>query len=523
MHYEVDVGGVLRRVELPFVTAVFADLRGQPADTPERVEERRLIEIDRERFDAVMAELAPRVSFRVPKGLIGESELDVELNFRRASDFEPEAWMRQVESLRPLLEDRDALTPERRATFDELASRICHHESFKQLEATWRGLHRLVTQSECDETLKIRVLSLSKVELGKTLKRYKGTAWDQSPIFKRLYSDGYGSFGGEPIGCVVLDFAFDHSPRDVEMLGELGRIAAASHVPMLAAAEPALFQMDSWQELSNPRDLQKIFMTPEYEAWRRLRDSGDSRYLVLTLPRYLARAPHGDDDDANGTACVLRESAMSHADFLWGNAAYLLAEKLHHAFKIHGWCARFIGLIGGAVEGLPQVGLCHLDGEQRSVCATEVAVDERRRAELADAGLLPIVSRTDLGVAVFMSATVLNRPAQFDDPDATDDARRAADLHYVFATARIAHYLKAIERDVLAPISHVQRVKDWLRTWIGDYADPSPGAPDAFAYPARPFASVEVEVRESHNKPGKFNLKFWLQLAEWVTSSVRPL
>ena len=172
-------------------------------------------------------------------------------------------------------------------------NQILHHQDFQQLEGAWRGLHHLVNNTETDEMLKIRVMNISKSELHKNLKKFKGTAWDQSPVFKKLYEEEYGQFGGEPFGCLVGDYHFDHSPPDVELLGEIAKISASIHAPFISAVAPSTLQMESWQELANPRDLTKIFQTPEYAAWRSLRESEDARYVGLTMPRFLARLPYG--------------------------------------------------------------------------------------------------------------------------------------------------------------------------------------------------------------------------------------
>ncbi len=172
-------------------------------------------------------------------------------------------------------------------------NQILHHEDFQKLEGAWRGLHYMVNNTETDEQLKIRVMNISKADLGKTLKRYKGTNWDQSPLFKKIYEEEYGQFGGEPFGCLVGDYHFDQSAPDVELLAEMAKVAAAAMAPFITGASPNLMQMDSWQELANPRDLTKIFSTPEYAAWRSLRESDDSKYLGLAMPRFLSRLPYG--------------------------------------------------------------------------------------------------------------------------------------------------------------------------------------------------------------------------------------
>src|SRR6266496_4658163 len=187
----------------------------------------------------------------------------------------------------------EAIIAEIDRKLSEQINLVMHHADFQQLEGAWRGLSYLVNNTETDEMLKIRVLNVSKKDLGRQLRRYKGTGWDQSPFHKKVYEAEYGQFGGEPFGCLVGDYFFDHSPPDVEMLEQLANNAAAAHCPFIAGASPTIMQMSSWQELANPRDLTKIFTNTEYASWRSLRDSEDSRYLGLAMPRFLARLPYG--------------------------------------------------------------------------------------------------------------------------------------------------------------------------------------------------------------------------------------
>src|SRR5205823_2043687 len=266
----------------------------------------------------------------------------------------------------------------------EQVNLIMHHKAFQEVESAWRGLNYLVTNTETDEMLKIRVLNISKNDLGKTLKRYKGTTWDQSPLFKKVYEAEYGQFGGEPFGCLVGDYYFDHSPPDVELLGEMAKNAAAAHTPFIAAASPTVMQMDSWQELANPRDLTKIFTTPEYASWRSLRESEDARYIGLAMPRFLARLPYGaktspveefDFEENTGAA--------DHSKYTWANSAYGMAVNINRSFKFFGWCSRIRGVeSGGAVEGLPVHTVPTDDGGVDMKCPSEIAISDRREAEL---------------------------------------------------------------------------------------------------------------------------------------------
>ncbi|HZU84988.1 MAG TPA: type VI secretion system contractile sheath large subunit, partial [Polyangiaceae bacterium] len=325
---------------------------------------------------------------------------------------------------------------------------ILHHADFQELESAWRGLHYLVNNSETDTMLKIRVLNVSKKELGKTLRRYKGANWDQSPIFKKLYEEEYGQLGGEPYGCLVGDYYFDQSPQDVELLGEMAKICAAAHAPFLAAAAPSLFQMESWQELSNPRDLTKIFSTPEYASWRSLRESDDARYLGLTLPRFLARRPYGAKSDPVEEFDFEEDVSGGSDKFTWANSAYAMALNINRSYKLYGWCSRIRGIeSGGAVMGLPTHTFPTDDGGVDMTCPTEIAISDRREAELAKSGFMPLLHKKNSDFAAFIGAQSLQKPATYDDPDATANAALAARLPYLFATCRFAHYLKCIVRD----------------------------------------------------------------------------
>ncbi|MDB5920591.1 MAG: tssC, partial [Massilia sp.] len=326
---------------------------------------------------------------------------------------------------------------------------ILHTPEFQAVEGAWRGLHHLVNNTETDETLKIRVLNISKNDLGKTLKKFKGTAWDQSPIFKKMYEQEFGQFGGEPYGAIVADYYFDNSAPDVELLTGMAKVAAAAHAPFIAAAAPSVMLMESWQELANPRDLTKIFQTPEHAAWRSFRESEDSRYVGLAMPRFLARQPYGAKTDPVEAFDFEEDtSAAGSKNYTWANAAYAMAVNINRSFKEYGWCSRIRGIeSGGAVEGLPVHSFPTDDGGVDMQCPTEIAISDRREAELAANGFMPLVHKKNTDFAAFIGAQSLHKPAEYDDPDATANANLAARLPYLFATCRFAHYLKCIVRD----------------------------------------------------------------------------
>jgi len=417
-----------------------------------------------------------------------------------------------------------ALIAEIDKKLSEQINLIMHHEDFKALEGTWRGLAHLVNNTETDEKLKIRIFNISKKDLGKTIKKFKGTAWDQSPLFKKMYEDEFGTPGGEPYGCLVGDYHFDHTPPDVEILSGMAQIASAAHAPFLAGAAPSTLNMDSWQQLGDPRDLTKIFQTPEYAPWRSLRDSDDAKYLGLAMPRFLSRIPYGAktspveefdfEEDTEGA---------DHNKYVWSNSAFAMATNVTRAFKLYGWCARIRGAeSGGMIEGLP----CHTfptdDGGVDMKCPTEIAITDRREAELAKNGFMPLSHWKNTDYAVFVGAQSLQKPAAYDDPDATANANLAARLPYLFATCRFAHYLKCMVRDKIGGFKEREDMELWLNTWISKFCCDSKSSEEMKA--KFPLAAAEVKVEEVPGNPGYYSSKFFLRphyQLEGLTVSLR--
>lgn len=408
----------------------------------------------------------------------------------------------------------------------EQVNLILHHADFQQLEGSWRGLHHLVNNTETDEMLKIRVMNISKKELHKSLKKFKGTAWDQSPIFKKIYTEEYSMFGGEPFGCIVGDYYFDHSPPDVELLGQMAQISAAAHTPFIAGADSGIMQMESWQELSNPRDLTKIFQTPEYAAWKSLRESEDSRYIGLAMPRFLARLPYGAKTDPVEEFDFEEETGLGdHSRYTWSNSAYAMAVNINRAFKLYGWCSRIRGVeSGGAVEGLPVHTFPTDDGGVDMKCPTEIAIDDRREAELAKNGFMPLMHKKNTDFAAFIGAQSLQKPFEYDDPDATANANLSARLPYLFAVCRFAHYLKSIVRDKVGSFKERDDMEKWLNKWINKYVEPNPANASEVDKARKPLAAAQVVVTEVEGNPGYYNSVFYLRphyQLEGLTVSLR--
>ena len=419
-----------------------------------------------------------------------------------------------------------AMVAELDAKLTEQINKIIHQADYQKLESSWRGLHYMVSNTETDEHLKIQVMDISKPELAKSLKKFKGAAWDQSPLFKKIYEQEYGQFGGEPFGAIVGDYHFDHTPPDVELLGEMSKVAASAHAPFITGANPSLMQMESWQELANPRDLTKIFQTPEYAAWRTLRDSDDSKYLGLCMPRFLARTPYGAktnpvedfdfEEDVQGA---------DHSKYAWANAAYAMATNINRSYKLYGWGSRIRGIeSGGAVENLPLHSFPSDDGGVDQKCPTEIAISDRREAELSKAGLLSLIHRKNSDFAAFIGAQSLHKPAEYDDPDATANANLAARLPYLFACNRFAHYLKCIVRDKIGSFKERDEMQRWLNKWIMNYVDGDPANSSEITKAQKPLAAAEVIVEEVEGNPGYYTSKFFLRphyQLEGLTVSLR--
>jgi type VI secretion system protein ImpC len=390
---------------------------------------------------------------------------------------------------------------------------ILHAPDFQAMEATWRGLWLLVRSANADEGVKFKVLNVSRRDLSRTMRKFRGNAWDQSPIFKRFYEEEFGQFGGEPFGLIIGDYAFDHRPDDVVLLSDIARIAASAHAPFVAAAAPSLLQMESWAEIANPRDLTRIFNTPEYTSWRGLRAQEDSRYIGLCMPRFLARLPYGTmGDPLDVFAFEEKTDGGDTSRLLWGNPAFAFGANVARAFAAYGWCVRIRGIDrGGVVEGLPVMRHDTADGDTDRRTVTEICISERRDLELASQGLIPLVHRKNSEVAAFISAQSLQKPRVYDDPDATTNAALSARLPYLFACCRFAHYLKCMVRDKVGSQMTRVQLASWLQEWLTTYVDGSPATSAEDFKAEHPLAEARVDLTGREDEPGVYDAKFFLR------------
>ncbi len=413
-------------------------------------------------------------------------------------------------------------------TISKQLAAIMHKPEFQKLEGTWRGMRHLVFQTDTTSTLKIKMMNASKKDVFNDLD--KAVEFDQSQLFKKIYEDEFGTPGGAPFAALIGDFELTNHPDDVDLLEKISGVAAAAHCPFISAAAPELFGFKSFTELSRPRDMAKVFDTNEYTKWRAFRESEDARYVTLVMPRVLARLPYGAATkpveefgfeeaplDANGKAVP-----VPHDQYCWMNAAYAYGAVLTRSFSTTQWCTAIRGREnGGTVEGLPVHMFNSDEGDAKVKCPTEIAITERRDAELSKLGFLSLCHYKNTDYSVFFGAQTCQKPRIYDKPAATANAAISARLPYVMASSRIAHFLKMIARDRIGSFMEAKECQDWLNRWIAQYilADDHPTEEMKRKYPLK---EARIEVREIPGKPGVFNatalLRPWLQMEELTTA-----
>ena len=410
--------------------------------------------------------------------------------------------------------DTEAMINARIAQIDHLVStqlnEIMHHQDFQKLEGTWRGLKFLLDNSETSDQLKIKVLNVSKKELLKDLQ--KAPEFDQSTLFKKVYEEEFGVFGGSPFGALIGDYDFGKSGQDVELLEKVAQVAAGAHAPFIAGAAAEMLNLDSLTQLDAPRDLAKVFDTTEYAKWKSFRQSDDARYVALALPHILMRQPYGAetvpveafnyDEQVDGT---------DHSKYLWGNAAWALAARITQSFATYGWCATIRGVeSGGLVSGLPVHNFRTESGDIAMKCPTETPISDRREKELADLGFAPLVHCKGTDYAAFFSVQSCQKPKIYDSDAATANARISAQLPYLFAVSRFAHYLKAMMRDKIGGFASRGEVEEFLNKWISQYVVSNDGV--SFEVKAkRPLREARVEVVDMPGKPGSYRAVAFLR------------
>ena len=458
------------------------------------------------------AESAPVEEAQEEKGLlekiIDEGNLAPEASKREwAKDLIGEFVGQIMQGAIVVSKDTEAMINARISEIDKLLSdqlnEVMHHSDFQKLEASWRGLHYLVHQSETGEHLKIRVLNASQKDLLKDLE--KASEFDQSALFKKIYESEFGTFGGSAYGALIGDYEFSNHPEHLALLEKMSQVASAAHAPFIAAASAELFGFKSFTELGEPRDMAKIFQRTEFAKWRSFRDSEDSRYVALAMPHILTRLPYGKanvpveafdyEEEVDGT---------DHKKYLWSNAAYALGARLTDAFAKYHWCAAIRGVEGGGlVEGLPTHTFKTDEGDVALKCPTEIAITDRREKELADLGFIPLIHCKDTDYAAFFSTQTSNKPKKYDTDSANANARLSSQLQYILAVSRFAHYMKSIMRDKIGSFMSRKNAEDFLNRWISNYVllDDNAGQEAKARHPLR---EARVDVSEIPGKPGVY-------------------
>jgi type VI secretion system protein ImpC len=423
----------------------------------------------------------------------------------RGKDMVKEFINQVLEGKMTLSRDAEATIAARIAEIDRLVSlqlnEVLHNPAFQKLEATWRGIWHLVSKSETSEMLKIKLLNVPKRDLLRDLQR--ALEFDQSAFFKKVYEEEFGVFGGSPFGALVGDYEFGRSGEDIELLEKVAQVASAAHAPFLSAAAPEMINLTEYSQLTGIRDVGKVFDSTEYARWKGFRATDDSRYVALTLPHVLMREPYGKDTkQIDEFAFEEGVDGRDHSKYLWGNAAYSLAARLTDSFARYGWCAAIRGVEGGGlVESMATHNFRTDEGDLALKCPTEVSITDRREKELADQGFVPLVHCKGTDYAAFFSVQTANKPKLYDKAEANANARLSAQLPYMLAMSRFAHYLKAMMRDKLGSTMSRSQADLFLNQWIANYVIADDNAsPSAKA--EHPLREARIEVMEVPGKPG---------------------
>lgn len=398
----------------------------------------------------------------------------------------------------------DARVAELDRLISEQLSEVMHAPEFQALEGAWTGLHYLCKQTSTGQQLKIKLFNAAKRDLVKDFKA--AIDFDQSALFKKVYEEEFGTFGGAPFGTLIGQYEISRQPEDMYFIDQMSHVAAAAHAPFIASAAPQLFGLETYTELGKPRDMGKVFDTVEYAKWKSFRESEDSRYVGLALPRFLGRLPYNpiDGEVTEGFNFVEDVDGTDHDKYLWCNAAFAFAARLTSAFESYGWCAAIRGVEGGGlVEDLPTHTFRTDDGEVALKCPTEVAITDRREKELSDLGFIPLVHCKNTDYAAFFGAQSAQKARKYDTDSANANASLSAQLQYMFAVSRIAHYMKAMMRDKIGSFASASNVQSYLQRWIDQYvtADDSASQETKAQFPLR---EASVEVSEVPGRPGVY-------------------
>lgn len=397
---------------------------------------------------------------------------------------------------------------------------ILHHPSFQKLEGSWRGLRYLVDQQDDFEHVKIRMLNISWKQLVRDLDR--SIEFDQSQLFRKVYSDEFGNPGGEPFSVLMGDyeikpgFQSGNSMSDIDALGAISQVAAASFAPFLSSAHPSLLSLSSFSEFHRPSDWKGIFDQPEFRKWNSLRRTPDSRFLGLVFPRILMRKPYEMSDRAEyGFRFEEDCSGPGTNKLLWGNAAYALAAVTMRSFQQTGWPASIRGVRSreaeaGVVTGLPEYPFRTGEGKSSLHCPIETVITDKQESEMCEMGFMPLCHCKDSNRAAFYSAPSVQQAEHFDEKFASVNARISSMLQYMLCVSRLAHYIKVIGRDKVGSYAEAIDCENYLNEWLQQYITQDEQAPlDVKAQ--FPLRAAQVSVREQPGKPGQYFCTIHLQ------------
>ena len=444
------------------------------------------------------------------KGKLARNEVQAQQAKDMIGEFVQEVMQGQL----VVTKDMESAINARIAEIDRLLSaqlnEVMHAEEFQKLEGSWRGINHLVMNSETGTMLKIRVLNVSKKELLKDLER--AAEFDQSALFKKVYEEEYGTFGGHPFGAMIGDYEFTNHPQDMSLLEKISGVAAAANAPFISAASPQLFGWDSYTELTEVRDLAKIFDRTEFAKWRSFRESEDSRYVGLTLPRTLARLPYGEETVPTETFHFHEDvTGKDHSKYLWSNAAYSFGTRLTESFALYQWCAAIRGVEGGGlVQGLPTHTFQTDEGDVALKCPTEISITDRREKEFSDLGFIPLVHCKNTDYAAFFGAQSCQKAKKYDQDAANANARLSTQLQYIMAVSRFAHYIKAMMRDKIGSFMSRGECESFLNQWILQYVVANDNVGQEIKA-SHPLKEARIEVAEVAGKPGVYKAVAFLR------------
>lgn len=546
--YEVEQRGELEKHELPFLVGIFADLSGdRVGDTRlPPYAQRQVQTIDQASFDSVLASCSPTVMLGQIKRTLPKNKpedpdyLTGFITFTSLADFSPQAVIQAIPDLRALYAARSELqkndpTNNQLIAFDQLLNEqlreVFHASSFKQLEATWRGLSYLVAHTDTSNLLQLVVLNATKTELYQDLE--KAIELDQSHFYKIIYEACYGTYGGAPYGLLVGDYEFGRSAQDIAMLTQIANVAAAAHAPFITAASADLFGLSAFTQLNKPRTLNKIFESADLAGWQEFRQTDNSRYVALALPHVLLRLPYGVQSQgvqSQATDGWVFEEIIDpnqQEDCLWGNAAYFLAERITNAFALYSWTAAIRGVEGGGkVDGLPCYAYASdptLPTKNTTIGPTEVAISDHREKELSQLGFIALCAQQGSESAVFFGGKTTNQPKKYFSDDANQNAAWSSTLPYVLVASRFMHYFNVIVRNKVGSFLTRANVETYLNTWVAQYVllDEHATQDVKAAYP---LSMATVTVTDIPGSPGQYSITAFLRphfQLESLTTSLR--